>query len=63
MQQEAVLDSHLLSHLNARHRDLKARIRQLERHLSLSSAEQVEYSQLKKLKLSIKDRIRQLAAN
>ena len=63
MQQETVPHAHTLSQLTAEHRHLKARIRQLERHLSMSSAEQVEYTQLKKLKLSIKDRIRQLSAN
>jgi uncharacterized protein YdcH (DUF465 family) len=49
-----------LSQLTAEHRALKARIQELNRHVSLTSAEQVEYSQLKKLKLRTKDRIRSL---
>lgn len=50
----------LLTKLTAEHRALKARIQELNRHVSLTSAERVEYSQLKKLKLRTKDRIRSL---
>lgn len=46
--------------LVAEHRAIKARLRELDRHLSLTSAEQVEYSQLKKMKLRAKDRLRLL---
>lgn len=50
----------LLRQLTAEHRALKARIRELDRHVSLTSAERVEYSQLKKMKLRAKDRMRLL---
>jgi hypothetical protein len=50
----------LLTRLSAEHRAIKERLRQLERHISLTSAEQVEYAQLKKMKLATKDRIRAL---
>lgn len=53
----------LIEELTAEHRALKARLRELEKHLTLTSAEQVEYAQLKKLKLRTKDRIRLLAHN
>lgn len=48
--------------LYAEHRALKQRLRELDRHLSLTSAEQVEYVQLKKLKLRAKDQIRLLTS-
>ncbi len=50
----------LLSRLTAEHRAIKERLRQLDRHIALTSAEQVEYAQLKKMKLATKDRIRAL---
>jgi hypothetical protein len=50
----------LLTRLTAEHRAIKERLRQLDRHISLTSAEQVEYAQLKKMKLATKDRIRAL---
>ena len=50
----------LLGQLTEEHRAIKARLRQLDRHISLTSAEQVEYAQLKKMKLATKDRIRAL---
>lgn len=53
----------LITHLAQEHRAIKARIRELNKHLSLTSAEQVEYAQLKKLKLRAKDRIRLLEQN
>lgn len=53
----------LLAQLNEEHRALKARLRELSRHISLTSAEKVEYAQLKKMKLRTKDRIRMLEHN
>ena len=50
----------LLDQLSAEHAAIKERLRQLGRHLSLTSAEQVEYAQLRKMKLATKDRIREL---
>lgn len=50
----------LLEQLAAEHRALKERLRELDRHISLTSAEQVEYNQLKKMKLQTKDRMRLL---
>ena len=47
----------LLQQLTAEHRALKSRMRELHSHTSLTSSEQVEYSQLKKLKLRAKDRM------
>ena len=49
-----------LRQLTAEHQELKARLRSLNRHVALTSAEQVEVAQLKKLKLRAKDRIRLL---
>jgi uncharacterized protein YdcH (DUF465 family) len=57
---EGVEKEALLARLTAEHRALKARLRELEKHIALTSAEQVEYAQLKKLKLRTKDRIRML---
>ena len=53
----------LIDQLTAQHRALKERIRELDRHLSLTSAERVEYARLKKLKLRTKDQIQLLQAN
>jgi hypothetical protein len=53
----------LLAQLNEEHRELKARLRELGRHIALTSAEKVEYAQLKKMKLRTKDRIRMLEQN
>lgn len=50
----------LLERLVAEHRALEERLRELDRHVSLTSAEQVEYSQIKKQKLRTKDRMRLL---
>lgn len=49
-----------LDELTAEHRALDERLRELDRHVSLTSAEQEEYSKLKKMKLRAKDRIRLL---
>ena len=50
----------LLEQLTAEHRALEERLRKLDGHLSLTSEEQVEYNQLKKMKLRTKDRIHEL---
>jgi hypothetical protein len=50
----------LLTQLSDEHRAIKERLRQLSRHISLTSAEQVEVAQLKKMKLATKDRMRAL---
>lgn len=47
----------LLEQLVAEHQQLKARLRALNRHVALTSAERVEVAQLKKMKLRAKDRI------
>lgn len=47
----------LLERLRAEHRALEARLAELESHLSLTPAEQVERAQIKKLKLLKKDQI------
>ncbi len=43
--------------LKARHGDLERRLAELDRHRSLTSAEQVERIQIKKEKLRLKDRL------
>jgi uncharacterized protein YdcH (DUF465 family) len=48
--------------LKARHDEIEKRLSELERHLSLTPAEQIERSQLKKEKLRAKDRLVQLTA-
>lgn len=48
--------------LQAEHRALKARLRELGRHVALTSAERLEVARLKKLKLRAKDRIELLGA-
>ena len=50
----------LLQQLAAEHHALKSRMRELHKHTALTSAELVEYSQLNKLKLRAKDRMRLL---
>src|SRR5436189_179398 len=47
--------------LKARHRDIERRLAELERHLSLTTDEQVERARLKKEKLWSKDRMTALA--
>ncbi len=49
--------------LQLRHRELEQRLAALERHLSLTPAEQIERSRLKKEKLWIKDRLLALTAS
>jgi uncharacterized protein YdcH (DUF465 family) len=50
----------LLEELTEEHRRLDDLVRELERRVALSPAEQVEYSRLKKRKLLTKDRIARL---
>lgn len=49
-----------LTKLDAAHRTMKERLRELEKHISLTSAERVERAQLKKLKLKTKDEMLRL---
>jgi uncharacterized protein YdcH (DUF465 family) len=53
----------LIDQLTAQHKALKERIRELEKHLSLTSEEREEYARLKKLKLRTKDQLQLLQAN
>ena len=53
----------LLAQLTAEHRRLDELVRSLEKRRSLTPAEQVEVSRLKKEKLLTKDRIARLAAD
>jgi len=63
---EKVLDAqastHELDGLRQRHQDLEKRLAALDRHLSLTAAEQTERARLKKEKLQVKDRIHALTA-
>jgi uncharacterized protein YdcH (DUF465 family) len=49
--------------LRERHGEIERRLAELERHLSLTSDEQIERARLKKEKLRTKDRIVQLLAD
>ena len=51
-----------LDGLRQRHQDLEKRLATLDRHLSLTGAEQAERARLKKEKLQVKDRIHVLTA-
>ncbi len=51
----------MLDRLTAEHAALKDRLRELDRHISLTSQEKLEYARLKKLKLRTKDKIQLLA--
>jgi uncharacterized protein YdcH (DUF465 family) len=51
----------LLEQLRAEHRAIEMRLAELEGHLSLTPAEQVERSELKKLKLAKKDQMARLS--
>ncbi len=46
-----------ISALNAEHRRLETRLRELDHHLSLSPEEQRERAEIKKAKLQLKDEI------
>jgi uncharacterized protein YdcH (DUF465 family) len=48
--------------LEQRHEELERRLADLDRHLSLTTDEQVERVRLKKEKLRVKDRLQQLGA-
>jgi hypothetical protein len=54
---DAPASSQELDGLKQRHQDLEKRLAALDRHLSLTSAEQAERARLKKEKLQVKDRI------
>ncbi|MCC6554250.1 MAG: YdcH family protein [Polyangiaceae bacterium] len=49
-----------LSLVEARHRELDARLKELGRHAYLTPAEQIEAAELKKMKLLAKDEIADL---
>lgn len=51
-----------LEQLQERHRDAEQRLRELDRHVWLSTDEQVELARLKKEKLHLKDMMRKLMA-
>lgn len=53
----------LLERLKSEHAQLKARLTELEGHVSLTTDEQVERVRLKKLKLATKDRIAAMEAD
>ncbi len=53
----------LIDRLAAEHEALKARIRELDSQLTLTSAERTEYAELKKMKLRTKDRLRWLVSH
>lgn len=55
-------DAASLEQLRQQHREAELRLRELERHLSLSPDEQLEAARLKKRKLQLKDRMRALGA-
>ena len=50
-----------LEQLRAEHHELEMRLAELDRHISLTPAEQVERTQLKKLKLAKKDAMARLS--
>ena len=52
-----------LEELRGRHIELKKKLDALNRHISLTPAEQLESSRLKKEKLAIKDRIAALGGS
>jgi uncharacterized protein YdcH (DUF465 family) len=52
-----------LEGLKQRHQELERRLAALDRHLSLTTAEQTERAVLKKEKLQVKDRIQVLSAS
>jgi DNA-binding ferritin-like protein len=52
----------LLDQLSAEHAAITERLRHLGRHATMTSAEQVEYAQLREMKLHTVDRIRELGS-
>ena len=63
MTQTETSKQNLLAELTEQHRLLDEQVRSLEKRRSLTPAEQVEVSRLKKQKLLTKDRIARLAAD
>ncbi len=58
MQKQALPDVKArLDHLKAEHARLESRLRELDKHLSLTPDEQIERANLKKAKLQLKDDI------
>jgi uncharacterized protein YdcH (DUF465 family) len=58
MRESTVTDVHAyVDRLRREHAQIDQRLQQLERHISLSPEEQRERSELKKLKLQLKDTI------
>ncbi|MCE9579668.1 MAG: DUF465 domain-containing protein [Deltaproteobacteria bacterium] len=57
-----VSETELLATLTDEHRQLDTRLRELERQVSMTSAERDEYCLLKKRKLLTKDRIARITA-
>ena len=55
--QESMDREALLEKLKAEHRALDMRLAELDAHISLTSEEQIEWHQVKKLKLAKKDQI------
>jgi hypothetical protein len=51
-----------LEALMAEHQAIEARLAELDRHLTLTSEEQLEHARLKKLKLLTKDQMARLGA-
>ncbi|MBI4512314.1 MAG: YdcH family protein [Deltaproteobacteria bacterium] len=60
LMQEATDQEALLKRLRAEHRALEARLQELEKHLSLTAQEQIEWVELKKRKLAKRDQIQKL---
>ena len=58
-----VSKTELLTTLTREHRQLDERLRQLDRQVSMTSAERNEYCLLKKRKLLTKDRISRITAS
>ena len=57
-----VSNTDLLSNLTREHRQLDERLRQLDKQISMTAAERIEYCLLKKRKLLMKDRMARLTA-
>ena len=58
-----VSNTDLLSTLTREHRQLDERLRQLDKQISMTAAERIEYCLLKKRKLLMKDRMARLTAS
>jgi hypothetical protein len=53
----------LIASFEAEHRELRARVRELHKQPARTSAEQVEYEQLKTMEMAAAQRLRELTAN